>query len=1014
MRAVRVDDILAQLRGVRPNGDRSWVACCPAHDDRNPSMSVTERDGKILVHCHAGCGIDEICAALGIEKKDLFTDERPARGPRPKGARLAESRAATSLPDAGRSSDSSRRKSGGHGRLVCEYVYWAADGSAPLFKVQRRVRDDGKKTFIAFRPDETARGGWACGIHDRSGGKEKLLIPYSAPYHLPQLIEAGRAGRAIVIVEGEKDVESVESLGIVATCNPFGSGKWGKDWPDDWGKWFAGIKSIFIVADKDPETITRTVRGKEVTKPFLVGQKHAWDVRNKLKAAGVSAMVRLVCMPDVNGRPVKDFTDWVMARQAEGLPCDKKAFLAAVAEFGEWPDAWCFTDEQVAEGAAAGVASARAEKNGARAAASPDSPDSVDSSGSDAGEIIRERFGRRRRPRTPAEDVEVFEVDYRIDGRRQVRIEARADRPLQDTVAIMCGRVRKGLGEQEKLTGEMVREVQVVVTVMWLRSRGWFFWDENFKTFETSMFFDRKRGVLLYLREAEFLTWISSETGENREGRTFKFIMAAINDAAISPDVSRGTVPAVAWDRRGDAVYISSGDSEMWRVRAGKIEKVQNGVDGVVMMRRRSLAPWKLVDGPGVDPFATAKAFAGASWADAASGPMNVRLWVLNLFACHRMKPGLLITGPFQGGKTRMALAIKQVLGMTWDGDFDKRISRMQDGDAGEDAFWVTIDAGRLEIFDNVDSKVKWMGDALQMALTDGCSPRRKKYSDREMITLRANASVILTSNNPMFATEGGGGLADRLITVHLSAPKERESLDVELTAEIRQHRNEYMTWIVRTLARALADDSPVDKAINRRHPEYGRFSVRCGRAFGNETGVVGALGVAEADKSLLPLMSDSVARQILRVLAAHGFVMKYTAGEMSEQIVKLQGDQVDEKTSSAFNAKRVGKAMSKFSRQMASLLVMDEPRILQGRTLYEVRGPRGVAAHGLLSVVGSVDLDAEMQSNRMESEAREVIQKPRANPPNPPPYVRDDPSPHSDMEEEEDIETLAEMEGQL
>ena len=489
-------------------------------------MSVTERDGKILVHCHAGCSVDEICAALGIQKKDLFADDLARGGGRvrgPKGGASGRPCSPVSSPATagayagvigdGIADNGTRKKSGGHGRLVCEYIYRAEDG-AELFKVQRRVRDDGKKTFIAYRPDASARGGWAFGIHDRSGGKEKLLIPYSAPYHLPQLVAAGKAGRAIVIVEGEKDVESVESLGIVATCNPFGSGKWGKDWPEDWGKWFAGIKSIFIVADKDPETFTRTVRGKAVTKPFLVGQKHAWDVRNQLKAAGVEAMVRLVCMPDVNGRPVKDFTDWVMARQAEGLPCDKKAFLAAVAEFGEWPDAWCFTDEQVAEGSAAVSASARAEKNGARAAAS-DTPAGDES---DENEIIRERFGRRRRPRTPAEDVEVYEVDYKLGGRRFVRIEARADVPMQDCVAIMCGRVRKKLADNEKLSGEMVREVQVLVAVMWLRSRGWFFWDENFKSFDTSMFFDRKAGVLFYLREAEFLTWISGHVGDQRRG----------------------------------------------------------------------------------------------------------------------------------------------------------------------------------------------------------------------------------------------------------------------------------------------------------------------------------------------------------------------------------------------------------------------------------------------------------------------------------------------------------------
>ena len=313
---MRIEELLERLKGVRENGPGSWMACCPAHDDRNPSMSVTERDRKILMHCHAGCSVDDICAALGIEKKDLFEDDL-ARG----GGRV-------------------RRPKGDAAGLPCDPVSLPATAGAQTKK---------------------------------SGGREKLLIPFSAPYHLPQLIQAGKAGRAIVIVEGEKDVETVESLGIVATCNPFGSGKWGKDWPADWGKWFDGVKSIFIVADKDPETFTRTLRGKAVTKPFLVGQKHAWDVRRQLAAAGVKAMVRLVCMPDVNGRPVKDFTDWVMARQAEGLPCDKKAFLGAVAEFGEWPDAWCFTDEQVAEGAAAVSASARAEKNGARAAASSDS-----------------------------------------------------------------------------------------------------------------------------------------------------------------------------------------------------------------------------------------------------------------------------------------------------------------------------------------------------------------------------------------------------------------------------------------------------------------------------------------------------------------------------------------------------------------------------------------------------------------------------------------------------------------
>lgn len=41
-----------------------WMAQCPAHKDRSPSLSVTERQGKVLVHCHAGCTQDEVIRAL--------------------------------------------------------------------------------------------------------------------------------------------------------------------------------------------------------------------------------------------------------------------------------------------------------------------------------------------------------------------------------------------------------------------------------------------------------------------------------------------------------------------------------------------------------------------------------------------------------------------------------------------------------------------------------------------------------------------------------------------------------------------------------------------------------------------------------------------------------------------------------------------------------------------------------------------------------------------------------------
>lgn len=79
-----VDDLLARLDGVRRSG-RGWVAPCPAHDDRHPSLSVCEGERAILLRCWAGCSVDEIMAVLGIEVRNLFydTDQSGQRTRRP-------------------------------------------------------------------------------------------------------------------------------------------------------------------------------------------------------------------------------------------------------------------------------------------------------------------------------------------------------------------------------------------------------------------------------------------------------------------------------------------------------------------------------------------------------------------------------------------------------------------------------------------------------------------------------------------------------------------------------------------------------------------------------------------------------------------------------------------------------------------------------------------------------------------------------------------------------------------
>lgn len=189
--SVDLPQFLDGLQGVRRSG-RGWIARCPAHDDRDPSLSVHERDGKVLLHCHAGCTPQAVCSALGIELRELFTD-------------------ATS-----RSSEA---------RVTATYDYVDEHGTL-VFQVVRYEPKD----FRQRRPD--GRGSW---IWNMDGVRRVL-------YRLPELLGA----KSVLIVEGEKDCEKARKLGFVATCNPGGAGKWREEYSES-----LGGKRIALIADAD-------------------------------------------------------------------------------------------------------------------------------------------------------------------------------------------------------------------------------------------------------------------------------------------------------------------------------------------------------------------------------------------------------------------------------------------------------------------------------------------------------------------------------------------------------------------------------------------------------------------------------------------------------------------------------------------------------------------------------------------------------------------------------------------
>jgi hypothetical protein len=184
--------------GAKREGS-GWRAKCPAHEDTHPSLMIGEgRKGDVLLTCHAGCTPEAIVHALGLTLRDLFAD--------------AENGATAPL-----------------GRVVAHYDYEDAAGTV----VYRIVRYAPK----TFRPQHLdGLGGWVTGMN---GGKALL-------YHLPEVLAAVPAGKRIWIPEGEKDVEALRALGKVATCNPFGAGKWRPEYTES----LRGA-DVVLIPDKD-------------------------------------------------------------------------------------------------------------------------------------------------------------------------------------------------------------------------------------------------------------------------------------------------------------------------------------------------------------------------------------------------------------------------------------------------------------------------------------------------------------------------------------------------------------------------------------------------------------------------------------------------------------------------------------------------------------------------------------------------------------------------------------------
>lgn len=448
--------------------------------------------------------------------------------------------------------------------------------------------------------------------------------------------------------------------------------------------------------------------------------------------------------------------------------------------------------------------------------------------------------------------------------------------------------MERGLSEVERC--KKMAEATLAV----LKQRGRFYHHADHCDFETAMYFDAHRKILVELGRDQFNAWLSELSGLNRTLREYKYVFAAIQNAALVGGTTSGIRPEMYWASRDGAIYLSNGDGSIAKITAGSVELVDNGTDDVVFAAGLTLKPWTLTTPE--NPFETCSLFSNVC-STAPHARDLLLLWSCSLPTGQRTKPPLVCTGPVGSGKTRLAKGLCELFGLP------ERLLKLGDSETGERDFWVSLDQGGLVCFDNADTTIKWLPDALASASTDGSFEKKKNYTDRETVRLNAKAWCVITSANAEFASDAG--LADRLLVVRLER-RNGETAESELSQEIASHRDAGLSWIAATLSRVLADEKPVQRGLNQRHPDFAEMAVRIGRAVGREAEAVEALAGAEADKSIFNVENDEIGEVLLDLLRRDGS-FRGTADQLREKL-KVLDDGVDKH----WSAKKLGKRLDK------------------------------------------------------------------------------------------------------
>ena len=355
---------------------------------------------------------------------------------------------------------------------------------------------------------------------------------------------------------------------------------------------------------------------------------------------------------------------------------------------------------------------------------------------------------------------------------------------------------------------------------------------------DQSYYFDRDRRQLITLHKdnMRLKVLLTDRYQINFKDPLYDYLVSHLQVEALARGENAVVRNFSYYDRDNNVVLLDMGDGNVLKISADNIEVRENGADGVVFKQMTDHDPWRYrADAP--DNILYEQMIAPVNFADEGTYTVEQQkllllLWMLSMAFESLMKtrPITMAVGPPESGKSSLFRYIGQML---LGADFDVD-TPMQDA-KGEEQFWTNVSNSVFVCYDDVNSTIRWMAEAIARVATGTRQSKRTLQTTNELSRFPVRCMLAITAMTPSYVLRSGFVASRAIIFTMQPLIEKREEYEIE--AEIVRNRDFLLSDYAKMVQKAL--QVPMDTVVvadpGMRLMDFQRVATRLGMGLGME-----------------------------------------------------------------------------------------------------------------------------------------------------------------------------------